>query len=239
MFPFEGVKGQEPTFPPENFHLLLILFFHFRLKFLICSWFFHFQPPPAFPSPIPLQPLCLLQHSRLLHPEEKLTIQQVSLFKTLVTDLFWGDVFWRKFCSFFVDFYLSCEGGVQLLNCIYKFRWFLIQSDPKLLLEGLQSEPAKDTPGTMIISMERVKMISKIMIKGWWIDANSQHGSPGNAVALPCLLGPHPPSQYHRRLWSPGIQSHGNGDDDYWSLLVYWLWWWQILSFSFQYRFKW
>ena len=221
MFPFEGVKGQEPTFPPENFHLLLILFFHFRLKFLICSWFFHFQPPPAFPSPVPLQPLRLLQHSRLLHPEEKLTIQQVSLFKTLVTDLFRGDVFWRKFCSFFVDFYLSCEGGVQLLNCIYKFRWFLIQSDPKLLLEGLQSEPAKDTPGTMIISMERVKMISKIMIKGWWIDANSQHGSPGDVVALPCLLGPDPPSQYHRRLWSPGIQSHGNGDDDYWSLLVY------------------
>ena len=138
-----------------------------------------------------------------------------------------------EFFSFFVDFY-PVRAVFNCSTVFCKFWWFLIQSDPKLWLEGLQSEPAKDTPGTMIINMERMKIISKIMIKGWWIDANSQHGSPGDVVALPCLLGPDPPSQYHRRLWSPGILSHGNGDADYWSLLVYLLWWWQIVSFSFQ-----
>ena len=36
MFPFEGVNGQEPTFPPENFHAADFVL-HFQLKFLICS----------------------------------------------------------------------------------------------------------------------------------------------------------------------------------------------------------
>ena len=38
---------------------------------------FHLQPPPALPPSLPLQPLRLLQHPLLLHPEEKFTIQQV------------------------------------------------------------------------------------------------------------------------------------------------------------------
>ena len=39
--------------------------------------FFHLQHPTAFPPSLPLQPLRLLQHPLLLHPEKKFTIQQV------------------------------------------------------------------------------------------------------------------------------------------------------------------
>ena len=195
MFPFEGVNGQEPTFPPENFHAADFVL-HFQLKFLICSWFFSSpasscisfsHSSAASMSTATFSPT---SPRRETHNSAGLAFQNPGHRFVL------GRCLLEKVLLLFVDFYLSCEGGVQLFNCIYKFRWFLIQSDPKLWLEGLQSEPAKDTPGTMIINMERMKwrLWSKddeLMITcqfpawlSWWCCCSSLLAGPPSTFSI-------------------------------------------------------